>query len=871
MIWHSADKDEVIEALATNPQTGLTNGEADARLAEYGPNTVLEVERPTFFKRFCDQLHNKVAIALMLISVLSFVITLVYRDNSLFSPLLIIAIVVINALAGAYHLYSSDHARSALKGVTVPDATVVRDSITRRIPSEQLVPGDIVLLSQGDFITADARIIEAAEFRCNEAPLTGDMIPVEKRPEDILEDITPAEQRSNMVFSGCTVVHGTAKAVVVATGLSTETGHSSVISRQSGDEALPLQAALDRTGKIVNTIVLICCLVFFLIGMVRNFRDAGHFASITVHMLVSAAALAVAAIPEGLPAISTIVISLGVERIVRDRIIIKKTRAVELLGQTTVICADKTGVLTHNHMVLSCVFNGKSMTDLEADAPSERDSLIIRLAAVCSTLANDATEAAIREACLKYNAMSETDIENMFPRLNKIPFDPERKMMTTINMIDGRPFAVVKGAAEILVEKCVGCDREAILRQNDEMAQNALRIVCIAMKPLSEIPANPNPEDIEQDLVFVGLLGLSDPPRSDTISAVDACAQAGIRTVMITGDHPITARAVARRIGILKDGTDMLTGAELDQMSDEELVEKIDGYSVFARISPADKVRIVKAWQSRGETVAITGDGVEDADALTLADVGCAIGSHGTDVARGCADIIITNNGFGSVVSAVKESRGLFENIRKSVSYLFSCNFGELLLLLVGLLFSHGAVAPLTAVQLLWINLLTDSAPAVSISFEKAENSVMLRRPNGLSGHIFDTLSILSVALESVFIAAMALIAFFTGAAVGDTTAVTMCFATLSMIQMFHIYNVRTTRSVFASLKTAFTANRFMTVSTACVFAIVLLLVLTPAGALFGLGILAPGRFLLCFLLALAVIPFCEIKKLIFRRISSAR
>lgn len=865
MIWHSSAADDIINALSVDIKTGLSNGEAEQRLEEYGPNTTAENDRPTLFQRFLAQLNNKITIALIIVAVISFAVTLIYRDNNLISPILIIAMVFINALIGAFHLYSSDHAKNALTGVVSPKAAVFRDGGIRKIPSEQLVPGDILILSEGDYITADARIFEAAEFRCNEAPLTGEAVPVEKRPDAVFEDITPAEGRSNMVFSGCTVVHGSARAVVVATGLSTELGHNAVISRQVGDDVLPLQTTLDKTSHIVNTVILICCALFFIIGMIRNFRDTGHFASTTVHMLLSSAALAVAAIPESLPAISTIVISIGIERIVRDRIIIKKTRAVELLGRTTVICADKTGILTHNSMHISKIYDGKRLLDIENEKPDERDLLILQLAASCSTLTNDATESAINNGCLQYAAMSENDLANHFPRLNQIPFDPERKTMATINMIGGKPFAIVKGAAEILAEKCVGCDSEAIIRCNDEMAQDAMRIVCIAMKPLDEIPANPNPEIIERDLIFVGLIGLSDPPRSESIKALSVCERAGIRTVMITGDHPLTAAAVARRIGILRDGTELLCGSELEKMSDGELEEKIDRCSVFARITPADKTRIVKAWQARGETVAITGDGIEDADALTAADVGCAIGKRGTDVARGCADIIIANDSFRSVVSAVKESRGLYENIRKSVAYLFSSNFGELLMFLIAIMFSGAGIAPLTAVQLLWLNLLTDSAPAISLSFEKAESSVMTHRPIGIAGRIFDLKSVISIAIEAVFIAAMSLIAFFTGN--GEKAAITSCFATASLIQIFHVFNIRTSGSVFKSLKNVYRDNRFLVISSLCVFAIVTLFVLTPVGGLFGLGILSFKRFLICLCLSAAVIPFCEIEKCVSRRV----
>lgn len=863
MIWHSSSADEVINKLSASPDTGLSNSEAAERLSEYGPNTVNDTEAPSLAQRFFEQLSSKAVIFLIIIALISLGVTLIYRDNSILTPLLIIAVVAVNTLAGAYHIYSSDHAKAALSGISSPNATVLRDGKPRKISSEQLVPGDILILNSGDFINADARIIEANELRCNEAPLTGVTVPVEKQRDSIFEDITPAELRSNMVFSGCTVAHGSARAVVVATGLATELGHNAVISREIGSDELPLQKTLDKTSKIVNTTVLIFCILFFIIGMLRNFRDTGHFATTTVNMLLSSAALAVAAIPESLPLISAVVISLGIERIIKDRIIIKKTNAVELLGRTTVICADKTGVLTHNSMTVSRIYDGTRLVDLENELPDERNALILKLAASCSTLNNDATEAAIRRACLEYTAMSETDLANQLPRLSQIPFDPERKTMTTVNMIDGKPFAVVKGAAEILISKCVGCNSEEILSCNDQLARDGMRIVCIAMKPLDEIPANPDPDAIESNLIFVGLIGLSDPPRSATVKALGVCEGAGIRTVMITGDHPLTAAAVARRTGILKDGTELISGAELEKLTDEELSDSIERYSVYARISPSDKVRIVKAWQAHGETVAITGDGVEDADALTLADVGCAVGKNGTDVARGCADIIIASNGFNAVASAIKESRGLFDNIRKSVSYLFSSNLGEILLFLIAIIFSSSAIAPLAAVQLLLVNLLTDYAPAISLCLDKAENAVMSCPPSR-SGKVFNAQTVISIAVDALLIAALPLIAFFTASA---SLAATSCFVTLSMVEIFNILNIRTAGSTFVSLKRIYSENRLLFIATIGIFAAVIILALTPIGGIFGLKLMGIGAFIKALLLALAIIPLGEIKKLVLSRL----
>ena len=864
MIWHSADYNEVLKTLSSDSKTGLANGVADTLLEEYGKNTITNVKKPTFLKHFTQFICSKLVIALCVVSLISLFVSLLYDQSNPFAALLIIAVVLLNGVISASHLHSRDEIFNSLHNRTNPTTKVLRDGIERVIPSDLLVPGDIILLTEGDFISADARLIETVEFRCNEISLTGETIPVEKNANTVLEDIYPIEMRTNMVYSGTNVVHGSAKAVVTATGLNTELGRNAAILQQTGTDTLPLQISLNRSAKILNVIILSVCALYFVIGVLRNFHS-GYFAAMTIDMLLETLALGVAAIPEALPTISTLVIALGIERIIHDKIIIKNTRAVELLGRTSVICADKTGILTHASMKLTAIFDGDTLTNPENEPLSDKASLVLKLAATCNTLNNDSTEKTISKACVKYNSLSQIDLENIFPRLNQIPFDPVRKSMTTINMINGRPFAIVKGATENLIEKCVGCDKENIIKLNNDLAQDGLRIICLAMKQLDEIPANPHPEQIERDLVFVGLLGLYDPPRNQAIEGIKACDKAGIRTVMITGDSPITAQAIARRIGILKDDTSLITGAELEKMSDEELNNNISKYSVFARISPADKVRIVKAWQSRGELVTITGDGIEDADALAIADIGCSVGEYGTDVAKGSADTVITNNSFLSVVAAVKESRGIFENIRKSVFYLLSCNFGELISFIVGMLIF--GIAPIHAVQLLWINLITDCAPSIALSIEKAENSVMAQKPRALSGRLFSIKTVSFGVLESVFIAAMTLISYFIGIKYGAVDAITMAFATLGMIQIFHCYNVKTSGSIFAHFGSLFTTNRFMTISNALALFVILFLIFTPAGFIFGMTILSTNCFVICLALSLAIIPFCEVLKLIQKKI----
>lgn len=861
MIWHSTHSDDILRELEVDDKKGLANGVAEMRLRQYGRNVISSVEKPSYLKRFLGQIKSKTVIALIIIALLSFAVSLMYKEADFFSPLLIIGIVLINAAISAYHLHSCDNALDSMKSITNPSVTVLREGIVRTVNSATLVPGDIILLETGDYISADARIIDSNEFRCNESMLTGDEIPVEKNGDAVFEDITAIENRSNMVFSGTSVAHGNAKAVVVATGLNTEIGRTSAILQQTGEKSLPLEGELDGIGKIVNVIILLICLVVFVIGMVQNFRS-GNFASTTLKMLMNAVALAVAAIPEGLPAIATIVIAIGVKRIVEDKIIIKDSDALELLGKTNVICSDKTGVLTRNKMQLAKIFDGDKLTDVETEPIDEKTSLVLKLATACSTLQNDSTEDAIKKACLAYNSMSAKDVEDVFPKIAVIPFDSERKTMTVITMINEKPFAIVKGAPEIVVPNCVGCKTEEILKLNNALADNALRIVCIAMRPLDNIPANPNPEEIERSLTFVGLLGLDDPPRETVIEDIKACESAGIKTVMITGDNLITAKSVARRIGILKDSSNTLTGEELAAMSDGELLAAAENCSVYARVSPSDKLRIVKALKQAGNVVTITGDSVQDGEALAAADVGCAVGKYGADVAKGNADIVIANNRFNSIVLAIKESRGLFDNIKKSVYYLLSCNFAELIAILFGMIIF--AFTPLSAVQLLWINLLTDCAPAISLSMERAEDSVMKRKPYTTLGRMFDIATVATLAVQSIFIAAMTLTAYSIGAGTSRAAAMTMAFAVLGISQIFHCYNSKLEGSLVS--KNLF-SNRFLNLSAVLTLFIVIFLVLTPAGYLFGMTTLTFKQLAISFLLSFLIVPLCELLKLIKRTV----
>lgn len=857
MIWHNSSAEEVVKLLGVDENKGLANGVAENRLEDYGRNIISYEKRDSFLKIFLQQLKNKSVIFLFIIAVIYFAMALVYEEVNAYNSLLIIGIVIVNAAIGAYQVFKSNKTLEDMKKVSNPKARVLREGIIKLVDSQTLVPGDILILEEGDYISADARIISCNEFRCSESVLTGEDVPVEKQGDIELEDITPVWQRANMVFSGSCVVHGNAKAVVVATGVNTESGHNVAIMHETGESKLPIEGKLESLSRLANIIILIVCVIVFVMGIISNF-STGSFANMTLQSLINAIALEVAAFPEGVVAISTIVFALGISRIMKDNIIIKDHTALESIGKTTVICADKTGIITRNSMQVSHIFAGKKLTECDSETLDETESMVLKLAAICSTLENDSTEKAIQKACLNYTSVSISDFESTAPRLAVIPFDSVRKTMTSINMINEKPIAIVKGAAEIVIPKCKGADTEQLLKINDLMANEALRVICIAIKPLDTIPANPNPDEIENDLRFVGLIGLMDPPREDVIESIETCDTAGIRTVMITGDNLITAKSVARRIGILKDGTEAITGADIENMTDEELAENIKRYSVFARVSPEDKLRIVKALQANKEIVTVTGDSIADADALAAADIGCAVGKYGTDVARGNADIIITNSRFSSVVSAVKESRGIFTNIKKSLFYLLSCNFAELATIFFGMLI-FGKM-PVTAVLLLLVNLFTDSAPVIALSMEKAEELIMHKRYKNRFNRLIGSSELITMSAQSLFMTATALFAFAIGAKWGYSTAITMTFLTMGLSQVLNVYNHKCMSSIFSS---NLFNNRFMNNANLIIIFFLLFLTMTPIGFIFGLTILSTSQFLLSVLLSIMIIPFGEILKVI--------
>lgn len=861
MIWHSSEIKTVLDELSTNGSTGLANGVAYERLEKYGKNQTTDVKPVSFFRHFLDQLNSKSVYILFAITVLCIVVSFLYGKNDL-SPLLIIAIAVLNALLTAYNQSACDRAIYRQKAVAVPTCTVIREGIKRNIPSNELVIGDILLLNEGDYVSADARLIETNGFRCSELALTGETVPVEKDATLILEDMVPSTGRKNMVFAGCNVIHGTAKAVVVETGLNTEIGKSSSLHNNTGTVVSGIEKKLSRTAHVINISVIILCAIIFLIGMLFSFSTHEQFASYTVRTLLGVIVLGISAIPEGLPYVTVIVTALGTGRLIRDGVFIKNISAIEKLAKTTVLCADKTGVFTKNHMLLNSVYNGEDIEKPDNDALNQKSAVILKLAVSCSMLENDTTEAAIEEACLKYTGMSKEDVGNAYPRLAVIPFDGERKMMTSINMIDGKPFAVVKGAPEAVINNCVGIDKNALIDTCEKLAGKALRLICIAIKALDDIPANPNPDEIESDLKFAGIICLEDPPRPEAYESIEFCKENGIRIIMVTGDNISTACAVARSLGVLTDDCQAVSGAELEELSDEELKSKIGSYTVFARISPAQKLRIVNTLRDSGEIVAVTGNGLDDADVLAVADVGLAIGAEGNDVARGNADAIVTGNKFSSVANVFKQCHGLFENIKNTVHYLISCNASELLIYLFGMVLFK--MPPLLAVQLLWINLLTDAAPAIALTIQPASEISASNTSKLIKGRLFDKMTVINILIEAVILTICGLSAFAVGNLYSRSIAYTMTFLTVAVSQIIHSFNLRSNRSV---VFTRYRQNEFMIISTILAIIVCIILSATSAGFIFGLNTLNISQIIISIALALAIVPVCETIKIINRRL----
>ena len=879
---HSQKVEEVLAALKTDQSKGLTSAQVAENTQKYGPNKLQEKKKKSTLVRFLEQFKDVMIIILLIAAAISLGVAIYdgvthgFNTIEMIEPFLILAIVLINAIMGVVQESKAEKALDALKNMSAPHARVIRDGVEKIIMSAELVPGDIIKLEAGDFVPADARLIKSVNLKSEESALTGESVPSEKFADAEVKEKAPIGDRTNMVFSGCSITYGTAVAVVTATGMDTEMGKIAGILANEEETKTPLQAKLAKLGSMLGILVLGICLVMFVVQVIR---DGFNFDNI-ITSFMSAISLAVSAIPEGLPAVVTIVLSIGVQRMVKRNAIIRRLPAVETLGSASVICSDKTGTLTQNRMTLVKTYvDGGEITDFNGAADGETFKMLC-YGSLCSDgkvtfedgtekHIGDPTETAIVLAAHKAGGVQD-DLNAKSPRVGALPFDSDRKLMTTVNVVDGKPIAIVKGAFDVIAGRTVKGDVEKARVACDQMSSSALRVLAVAYKELDAIPENPSFEELEYGLTFVGLVGMIDPPRPECKVAVETCRKAGIKPVMITGDHIVTATAIAKELGIFMDGDKAITGAELDEMSDEELDKEVRNISVYARVSPENKIRIVKAWQKKGEVVSMTGDGVNDAPALKAADIGCAMGITGTDVAKGAADMTLTDDNFATIVDAVKEGRGIFENIRKVVGFLLSTNLAEVLVVFISTVIL-GSIAglgnPFIPIQLLWINLVTDSLPAVALGMEAVESDIMYRKPKRKNESLFSHGLGTKIGLNGVMLTLTTLAAYVLGAVVmkdssgllNHTAGSTMAFMVLAMSQLVQALNMRSSHSLF---KVGFFSNKTMNLSLLVCTALTAFVLFVPGVVtVFGMMTLTWWMYLVGLGLSLLPILVMEIAK----------
>ncbi len=868
MIWHSHTSEDVLRELHADATNGLDTDTAARRLAEHGENRLQEKAPLTLWQRFARQMKDTMVIILLIAAAISFAASLYehfvhQQPIEWIEPIVIIAIVVLNAALGVVQESKAEAALQALKNMSAPNARVRRDGRLTTVPAYSLVPGDIIELEAGDLVPADCRILESYSLQCNESALTGESLPVDKRADGVFEDITPLAERTNMAYSGCGVTGGKALAVIVATGMRSEMGHIASMLESEEEGATPLQQKMAYLSKALGFLALGICIIIFIVGLLFGMKP--------LELFMTSVSLAVAAIPEGLPAIVTIVLALGVQRLVKKQAVIRRLPAVETLGSASVICSDKTGTLTQNRMTLRRAYVGGKMIDLNGEEPSGSLAQLLRLAGLCTdatvteengreVAVGDPTETAILSYLRRVGTPKEELLLDM-PLLDEIPFDSDRKLMTTVHQADGQVIAVVKGAPEMVFARCTRGHIDETAEANTAMGKDALRVLAVAYKLLDGAPLDPTPDTLECDLTLAGLVGMIDPPRAEVKDAIRDCDTAGIHTVMITGDNVVTAAAIATELGILHEGELAITGAELQALSDEQLDENITRYRVYARVTPADKIRIVKSWKKRGDIVAMTGDGINDAPALKAADIGCAMGITGTDVAKGAADMTLMDDNFSTIVAAVREGRGIYDNIRKAVHFLLSCNLGEILTVFIALLAFR--TSPLLPIQLLWINLVTDSLPALALGMEAPEKDIMHRAPRKREESLFGGGVGVQAIWQGGMFAALTLVAFFIGFKVWGNLALgeTMAFAALALGQLVHAMNIRSVHSLFTA---GFFSNKYM-VGAFCGSLVLLLGVLLIPGVqtVFSLIPMSGAAWLTVIGLAITPLIIVEAYKLI--------
>ncbi len=857
MSFYTKSSQEVLAEL-NSMEGGLSLQEVTARQGKYGPNELQQAKKKTNFQRFLDQFKDAMIIILLVAAAISFVIACVEGNpKEFFEPGLILLIVVLNAVMGVMQESKAEKALEALKSMSAPHSRVIRNGEEQVIESSQLVPGDVIRLEAGDFVPADARLLKSVNLKSEESALTGESVPSDKDADAIIEEKAPLGDRSNMIYSGCSISYGTATAVVTATGMDTEMGKIANLLSGEQDAQTPLQKKLAQLGKYLGFLALGVCAIIFVIGLIAKLP--------VMEIFMTAVSLAVSAIPEGLPAIVTIVLSIGVQRLAKRNAVIRRLPAVETLGGASIICSDKTGTLTQNRMTLMKAYTEEATEDI-----SRENSKAIRKLLGYATLCcdgsirfedgqvqhiGDPTETAIILGAHN-NGMTQADLNSRFPRVAELPFDSDRKLMTSVNKVDGKLLVIVKGAVDMMMPRCIKGDLEKAKEMNEEMSSGALRVIAVSYKEIDELPEDLS--TLEQGLTFMGLLGMIDPPRPEAAEAVRTCLRAGIKPVMITGDHVVTASAIAKALGILQPGQRAITGAELDAMTDEELDAQVEKISVYARVSPENKIRIVKAWQRKDQVVSMTGDGVNDAPALKAADIGCAMGITGTDVAKGAADMTLSDDNFATIVEAVKEGRSIYRNIKKVVNFLLGTNIGEVIAVFFAMLLWQKT--PLLSMQLLWINLITDSLPAIALGMEPIEEGIMDEKPRPKKEGLFANGLGIRIVLQGVMFGVLALIAYRVGENVIGSVAggQTMAFTVLALSQIVQAYNVRSDRSLF---KIGFFGNK--TLNKAALLSLVLMLVVlfTPVKTAFGLVTLTFPLYLLALVMIFVPLGLMELAK----------
>lgn len=861
-MWHSSSVEEIAKNFKTNINIGLTDDEAQKRFERYGPNNLKEKKKESIFVKFIKQFNDFMIITLIIAAIISAVVSKLNGEADYIDSIIIVAIVIFNAIMGLVQEQKAEKSLEALKKMTAPNAKVRRNGRVQEIDATLVVPGDIVILEAGNYVPADCRLINSYNLKIEESALTGETIPSLKDSSKILKENTAMGDLCNMVFATTIVVNGHGEAIVVETGMNTRVGKIAGMIIEDESPETPIQKKLAEVGKILAIACIIICVLIFVIGIFKKIP--------IIEMFMTSVGLAVAAIPEGLPAIVTIMLSIGVTKMAKKNSIIRKLPAVETLGSSSVICSDKTGTLTQNKMTVTEIRN------CFGRANSNERKFILELGTMCTDtteeringklgFVGEATEVAISNAAME-EGVSKSFLYDEMKRINDIPFDSKRKMMTTIHKYGNGYRIITKGAPDVLLKRCSNCysggqivpifsKKDDINEQNNQMAEKALRVIAVAYKDVEKLPEM---QDVEKDLIFCGLIGMIDPPREGVKEAVRTCRRAGIKTVMITGDHLQTAKAIAKELGILKRGDLAIDGETLERMSQHELEQNIMDYSVFARVSPEHKVRIVKAFQSTGAVVAMTGDGVNDAPALKNADIGIAMGKGGTDVAKNAADMILLDDNFVTIVEAVKQGRNIYDNIKKAIHFLISTNIGEIVTIFFGLVL--GIKSPLLAIQLLWINLVTDSLPAIALGLEKEEENIMSRLPRNPKKNLFADGLWWKIIIEGAMLGIFTLLAFSIGNRLYSVeVGRTMAFLTLGILELVHSFNIKSEESIF---KIGVLENKYLVGALVLgVILQVIVVVVSPLAQVFSLVPLTGIQWLYTILIAVAPIPIVEIQK----------